>query len=81
MISQLERFFELKFGIHVHQQVRFKILQLHTSKKLPYLCNPPCIERHCFEAVLPKKRLGPLGVKTTSKTLEVKTLIYSQLLG
>ena len=37
------RLFELKFGVHVHQEVRFKILQLHTSKKLPYLCNPPCI--------------------------------------
>ena len=39
---------ELKFGVHVHQQVRFKILQLHTSKKLPYLCNPPCIGEVLF---------------------------------
>ena len=37
MISQLVRHCMLKFGVHVHQQVRFKILQLHASKKLSYL--------------------------------------------
>ena len=48
MISQLGRLFELNFGVHVHQQVRFKILQLHTFEKLPYLCNPPCIREVLF---------------------------------
>ena len=42
MISQLDRLFELKFGVHVQQQVRFKILRLHTFEKLPYLGNLPC---------------------------------------
>ena len=48
MISQLMRLFVLKFGVHVHQQVRFKILRLHTFKKLPYLCNPPYIREVLF---------------------------------
>ena len=47
-ISQLVRLIELKFGVHIHQQVRFKILQLHTSKNLPYLCNPLCIREELF---------------------------------
>ena len=40
--------FVLKFGVHVHQQVRFKILWLCISKKLPYLYNPPCIREVLF---------------------------------
>ena len=48
MISQVVRLFVLKFGVHVYQQVRLKILWLHTSKKLPYLCNPPCIREMLF---------------------------------
>ena len=48
MISQLEKLFELKFGAHVHQQVRFKILRLHTFEKLPYLGNPPCTREVLF---------------------------------
>ena len=47
-ISQSVRLFVLKFGVHVHQQVRFKILQVYTSKKLPNLCNPPCIREVLF---------------------------------
>ena len=62
MISQLVRLFELKFGLHVHQQVRFKILRLHTSKNSHIYVIHLVLERCCFEAVLPKRRLGPLGV-------------------
>ena len=40
--------FVLKFDVHVNQQVKFKIVHLHISKKLPYLCNPPCIREVLF---------------------------------
>ena len=63
MILQLVKLFEVKFGVHVHQQVRFKILCLHT--KSSYICVIHLIlERCCFEAILPKRRLGPLEVIT-----------------
>ena len=41
IISKFVRLFALKFSVHVHQEVRFKILWLHMSKKLPYLYDPP----------------------------------------
>ena len=45
----------LKCGVHVHQQVRFKIHLV--------------LERCCFEEVLPRRRLCPLGVKNEVKDL------------
>ena len=54
----------LKFGIHVYQQVRSKIPWLHMSEKLLFCIIHLVLERSCFEVVLPKRRLGSLGVKT-----------------
>jgi hypothetical protein len=69
MISQMVRNECQRFVTHIEIQVSYKILWLETPKGVLICTNPLAFKRGCFEAILTRNTLRPLGVKKRYDTI------------